>query len=300
MYLNADGILNDGIYEYDQIGFPFFHNIFNTIYSAELTRHKPYQAQLQLPDFSDTLLVKPTVPTWLRVDSTASMEQIESVLCSLADSMWLSAKSNDAMSAENIFKKNFEVALRRTEAINYSFSKLADKGISFIGEEDANQHKGIRFISWGVKVFSDPYPSQDAYLLFFDKEKSCYKKLSDFNENASLPLLVYTSTIKFDSKKGSLFLIVAEKYENSEDFWKGKSSEYVQAYSINGFVIEKAQVFNINGQHLSDLAIDRTNAKGRFDYDMKRDMIKFPLTTIIAGKKKTKTIKLRFDGQVFK
>jgi hypothetical protein len=44
IHVNNDGIYNDGKYEYDRIGFPFFKNLGNVVYEYELTRkrkHKP-------------------------------------------------------------------------------------------------------------------------------------------------------------------------------------------------------------------------------------------------------------------
>jgi hypothetical protein len=38
IYVNKNEILNDGIYEYDAIGFPFLHQLFNKIYETELLR----------------------------------------------------------------------------------------------------------------------------------------------------------------------------------------------------------------------------------------------------------------------
>jgi hypothetical protein len=54
MYLNADGILNDGIYEYDQVGFPFFHELYKAIYATEIARKKKYLPRFSLPEFADS------------------------------------------------------------------------------------------------------------------------------------------------------------------------------------------------------------------------------------------------------
>lgn len=40
IYVNKNEILNDGIYEYDAIGFPFLHQLFNKIYETELLRNR--------------------------------------------------------------------------------------------------------------------------------------------------------------------------------------------------------------------------------------------------------------------
>ena len=40
LYVNADGVLNDDKYEYDQIGFPFLRDLGRRVYEAELRRKK--------------------------------------------------------------------------------------------------------------------------------------------------------------------------------------------------------------------------------------------------------------------
>lgn len=52
IHVNKDQIYNDGIYEYDQIGIPFFANLGRVIYNYELNRAKKY-----LPDLSKFKLV---------------------------------------------------------------------------------------------------------------------------------------------------------------------------------------------------------------------------------------------------
>ncbi|MFD2513582.1 serine hydrolase [Pontibacter locisalis] len=47
IYVNEDEILNDGKYEYDEVGFPFMKNLGRTIYQHELQRKKKH-----LPDLS--------------------------------------------------------------------------------------------------------------------------------------------------------------------------------------------------------------------------------------------------------
>lgn len=53
MYLNKDEILNDGVYEYDWTGAPFFRNLFNAVYQYELTRPRKHKPVLEQWDFSD-------------------------------------------------------------------------------------------------------------------------------------------------------------------------------------------------------------------------------------------------------
>lgn len=50
--VNTDGIYNDGVYEYDSLGFPFFKNLGKLIYEYELKRdrkHKPDLSKFVLP-----------------------------------------------------------------------------------------------------------------------------------------------------------------------------------------------------------------------------------------------------------
>jgi hypothetical protein len=47
IHMNKDGIYNDGIYEYDTIGFPFFGNLGRVIYNYELNRPKKFLPKLE-------------------------------------------------------------------------------------------------------------------------------------------------------------------------------------------------------------------------------------------------------------
>ncbi|HMV07302.1 MAG TPA: serine hydrolase [Cyclobacteriaceae bacterium] len=44
--VNTDGIYNDGVYDYDSLGFPFFRNLGNLIYAYELKRDRKYAPNL--------------------------------------------------------------------------------------------------------------------------------------------------------------------------------------------------------------------------------------------------------------
>jgi hypothetical protein len=46
IHVNKDGIYNDGVYEYDKVGFPFFKNLGKVIYEYELTREKKSKPNL--------------------------------------------------------------------------------------------------------------------------------------------------------------------------------------------------------------------------------------------------------------
>ena len=47
IYCNKDEIFNDDIYEYEEVGFPFFENLGNLIYQYELTRERPFVPNLK-------------------------------------------------------------------------------------------------------------------------------------------------------------------------------------------------------------------------------------------------------------
>lgn len=46
VYVNSDGILNDGKYDYDSIGYPFLNSIGQAVYKYELTRKRAHKADL--------------------------------------------------------------------------------------------------------------------------------------------------------------------------------------------------------------------------------------------------------------
>jgi hypothetical protein len=48
LYVNSDGILNDGKYDYDTIGHPFLYNLGQVIYNHELSRERKYKPNLSI------------------------------------------------------------------------------------------------------------------------------------------------------------------------------------------------------------------------------------------------------------
>lgn len=46
VYTNANGVFNDGDYEYDEIGMPFLKNLGRAIYEIELARERPHEPDL--------------------------------------------------------------------------------------------------------------------------------------------------------------------------------------------------------------------------------------------------------------
>ncbi len=55
MYTNKDGILNDGVYEYESIALPFFRNLFTVVYAYELARKRKHEPIFEPWDFSDNI-----------------------------------------------------------------------------------------------------------------------------------------------------------------------------------------------------------------------------------------------------
>ena len=47
IYVNKDGILNDNKYEYEDVGYPFFKEVYNIIYRYELRRKRKYAPELR-------------------------------------------------------------------------------------------------------------------------------------------------------------------------------------------------------------------------------------------------------------
>lgn len=46
IYVNSDGIINDGRYEYNTIGYPFLYKLGQAIYQYELKRSRKYRPNL--------------------------------------------------------------------------------------------------------------------------------------------------------------------------------------------------------------------------------------------------------------
>ena len=289
MYLNADGILNDGVYEYDQIGYPFFHNLFNAVCTEELTRHKQYLPHLQLPDFSDTLLVKPQPPTWLHIDSTKSMPEIEAVLCSLADSMWLDRMlfvNYDNPTSDEIFFRNLAIALRSKRSIEYPFGALRKKNISIVASDDNH----LRVFSWDKDSPSSNY----ALLQFSDSAgRIRLRKPTDFKDNATLPKMLYTKVYQLSARDGAVYLLQGQTGATG-------AAEYLQAYSFTKGKPDKLKIFNYNQGTYSDLLVEKRTGKERITFDPKHKIIKFPMVIETRKKFKTHMVKLKFDGHVFR
>jgi hypothetical protein len=311
MYLNKDGILNDGVYEYDQIGYPFFHNLFNTIYAEELGRPRKYLPRLQLPDFSDTLLVKPGPPIWMKVDTNSPMEEMEAVLCRLADSMWSDSRlyiNYDKLKSDEIFYRNLSLVLRQRKSLTYPFTALQQKSISILTSDDGH----FRVVSWdqGSSL------SGNTVFLFADTSGNIYlRKVTDFKDNKALPKLIYSNIYEVKGSKprefeiadslgkeymvihpyGNIYLLLGKTDDNS--------SEYLQAYYLNPWDKDKpckAFAFEYNGNKYADISVEKRTGKEHITYDPKHKIIKFPMI-IKSGKKfKTQQVKLKFDGYVFR
>lgn len=48
IYVNEDGVLNDGKYDYNELGYPFLYELGQTIYRYELSRKRAYKPDLRL------------------------------------------------------------------------------------------------------------------------------------------------------------------------------------------------------------------------------------------------------------
>jgi hypothetical protein len=290
MYLNADGILNDGIYEYDQVGYPFFHNLFNAVYTEELTRHREYQPKLKLPDFSDTLLVKPQPPAWLRIDSTKSMSQIEAVLCSLADSMWQDRRlyiNYDDPGSDEIFYRNLAIALRSINSLDYPFDALKQKKISIISSDD----KHLRVFSWDK---DSPHSNYTLFQFTDSLGKIQLRKPIDFKENATLPKLIYSKIYQANTDSNPVYLLLGHTPAATG------GAEYLQAYSMKGNKPEKLKIFRFNKEIYADILVEKRTGKEHISYDPKHKTIRFPMVIKSHKKIKTQTVKLKFDGHRFR
>jgi hypothetical protein len=290
MYLNADGILNDGVYEYDQIGYPFFHNLFNVIYTEELERHKDHLPKLRLPDFSDTLLFKLAPPAWLKVDSTRPMAAIERVLCDLADSMWQDRKlyvNYDNPDADEIFRRNLSIALRIPSSATYAFEALRRKNISITGSDDGH----LRIFSWD----RDSPNANDALMQFTDSGgRICLRKVQDFKDNQTMPKLIFSKIYQVNGASGMIYMPLGTTGAGTG------SAEYLQAYEWDNGKPVKAKIFNYSKELYTDLLAEKHTGEEHILYNPKNRTISFPMITGSAKKIKVKKVKLKFDGHTFR
>ena len=276
MYLNADGILNDGLYEYDQTGYPFFHNLYNVIYAEEKERPKKYLPKLQWPDFSDTLIVKP-VPSWLRVDSMGSMDSAENVLCSLADSMWKVPQNSEGAYGRmsKNFRENLEVVLRMKNSMGYTFAKLKEKKVSIIQSEDSV----MMFLSWKG-------PMGNFVILM----RRYIDKLPEINEQ----YISYYRIEMINIKAKKIYLLWGEL---------DSATAFVIASSFQKDGSDRAEkLFKPEiGKTYTELILAKSSQnKEPIKYDRKRGILIYISKDMKDKWSKNKTVKLKFDGSVFK
>jgi hypothetical protein len=291
MYLNGDGILNDGIYEYDKIGYPFFHDLFSAIYTEEAARHKKVVPKLRLPDFTDEPIDKPGKELELKIDDTKSMAVREAVLCRLADSMWHDRRlyiNYDNPNADEIFYSNMLVVLRDKASVNYRFAGLSKKRISIVSSTD----KRLRIFCWN----KDSPLSNYVLFQFSDSNKHLIvARPDDFKGNETLPKLIYTKVYQVLSKEGMIYLIKGQTSDATGQ------AEYLQAYGWHNGKAEKLKIFSQNKELYSDLLMEKHNVHDHIVYDSKRRTLTYPRISKAAnGKIITRQIKLKFDGEVFK
>jgi hypothetical protein len=287
MYLNADGILNDGKYEYDQIGYPFFHNLFNAVYNEELMRHKDFTAQLQLPDFSDTLLVK-VKPIWLKVDTNSNIEEMEAVLCELADSMWRhpnDVSGQKTISPSELFRMNMEVVLIDKKSINYPFEKLTQKNISLMRSADER----FSIFYW---IDSTTHATAEYKQAVNYSSKSVF---ISYATNCTMKRTRIMSIYSIKSAKGETFYLV----HSENGFY-----ESLYCYKIEKNELQNPQIFKVH-KDLKELSIGLfvdVNSKHHITFDTNRNQVTFYLSNHTAVKKQEtkKKVVLKFDGNIFK
>lgn len=313
MYLNADGILNDGKYEYDQIGYPFFHNLFNAVYNEELTRHKNFTAKLQLPDFSDTLLVK-VKPLWLKVDTTRNIEEMEAVLCTLADSMLQNPEDMSTewtISASELFQINMEIVLRQKQSINYSFAKLIQRRISL-----------TRSLDGRVSIFYWLDSSNHSTRKY--EQVANYKDTSvkiNYDWNCTRQITRWVKIYDVSSLKDGNFYLVHSQGESFESLNAYKlDNDSFKLYSLpifkehpgqtdlstGLFILKQVDKYHINydaqkrsvtyyqfdNRAIKGTATSIRNAENKIDPRHHRQC---PITKAVPQK-----VKLKFDGTIFK
>jgi hypothetical protein len=280
MYLNEDGILNDGKYEYDQIGFPFFHNLFNAIYEEELLRPKKFAPIFAAVDFTDSSSFHETIVLPF-IDTTQSAEDIEMKLCLLADSMWATKKytfSNEDETIEKLFVKALSLALSCSKFSHSSFEKLQQKHILI----SFSERKNFAAFSWN---------SKNCLLRYTDNSGAVFVK-NTFSKD--LPKLSYNKVCEVLNSQQPVFLLTAFTDE------KLNRSEYIQAFALVNNQLEKLRIFKMEENLFSDILVESSNAESMIKFDKKHAVLSFPMMTISKGKTVTKTTKMKFDGKLFK
>lgn len=280
MYLNEDGILNDGKYEYDQIGFPFFHNLFNAIYEEELLRPKKFAPIFAAVDFTDSSSFHETIVLPF-IDTTQCAEEIEAKLCLLADSMWATKKytfSNEGEITEKLFVKALSLALSCSKFSHSSFEKLQQKKILI----SFSEKKNFAAFSWN---------SKNCLLRYTDNSGAVFVK-NTFSKD--LPKLSYNKVFEVLNSQQPVFLLTAFTDE------KLNRSEYIQAFALVNNQLEKLRIFKMEENLFSDILVESSNAESMIKFDKKHAVLSFPMMTISKGKTVTKTTKMKFDGKLFK
>lgn len=284
MYLNADGILNDGIYEYNQIGYPFFHELFNAIYASELKRPRKFLPKLQFPDFSDTLLVKPAKAAWLKIDTNSSLAAIESVLCDLADAMLQSRKpltNTGDTPAKELFGRNLIISLNLPSSFLWPFDSLKKRNISILYSSD----KHFRVFSW--------LPNSDStifslYQLNDGRGHICSKSLSGFTNDKNLPALIYTNTWQIKTKHGPIYLLLGHNPV------KQGEAEYLQAYEVKDGALQKLSIFGNGKSKNSELVVRKNRGNEHIRFDPRSKSIYYPESDTNVLKARTRFVKLKF------
>lgn len=267
MYTNKDGILNDGVYEYDQTALPFFHHLFDAIYKHELLRKKKYTASLSFPDFKD---ISPIDSTKLKQPETP--QQIEQHLIALADSMWNNRKiwiAYDSIRPEKLFHDSLQHCLQHPAFANYPFKLLQQHQIQINYSTDSF----LRIFSWA------PNPK--------------------INNNHILQIRATDTTYAFDLKELSatrlgwpqmqLQQIISPKTQTYLlVFLTADSNQFIKCLKRTANHLESANIISINKTISSEILVESSSSK--VTYEEAKHQLRIPFH--VGRKEKIKLVNL--------
>ena len=280
MYLNADGILNDSKYDYDSIGYPFFHSLFNALYAEELLRPKAHLPLLILPDFSDTLIAPiPQHLTPCVIDSNGTAAEMETALCNLVDTFRNSK-------AEDVFFQNLTIALRQPISLLHSFDRLNKKGVSILTSTDRR-----------LRVFdrrTDSTEMKYALLQFIDSGHTVVvKSITDLHSKIHIKGFHYSQIEPIETHVGKVYLFMGNA-SNALD-----SIGSLEAFQFQNGVANPFQLFNLYQQRCSAVFFSSAKNRAKYEYNSKRKVILMTKTVYNGNRAKTMKVKMKFNGQLF-
>lgn len=267
MYTNKDGILNDGVYEYDQVALPFFHHLFDAVYEYELLRKRKAPVNLTLPDFKD---ISPIDSSKLYQPETTI--QIEQHLAALADSMWNNRKiwiAYDSILPEKLFHDSLQRGLQQIAFANYPFKLLQQHQIHIHYSPDST----FRIFSWV------PHPKiNNNHLVQFHVADTTYafnlKELSA--TRLGWPQMQMQQII---SPKTQTYILV---------FLTADSNQFIKCLKRTANHLESANIISINKTTSSELLVESSSSKVTFDETKHQLRIPFH----VGRKEKIKLVKL--------